>query len=128
MLYTATMEPLLAALQVGHAESILTRFSRTYNCRCSKIVTAAAAEIGWIQVSSAATGFHLDQLHIVPGWRGRGIGTALVGRLLARAGRAGLPVGLDVIRGNPAFALYRRIGFTVIATDHEKHKMVWQPA
>lgn len=126
-LYSDTMVPLLTALDTERGEAIQARFLRSYDRRRSTIIGTAATSIGWMQVSRTATGLHLDQLHLSPGWRGRGIGGALVSRLLARAGRAGRPVGLDVIHGNPALALYRRMGFTVVATDHEKHKMLWRP-
>lgn len=126
-LYLDTMLPLLTALGQGDVESLRARFARGYDQGRSRIVAAAGAGVGWIQVSPFPTGQHVDQLHLLPDWRGRGIGTVLLRRLLAHATRAGSDVVLDVIHGNRAAALYGRLGFEVTATDHEKSQMIWRP-
>lgn len=59
--------------------------------------------------------YYLGHLGVSPAWRGRGLGSALVGHLLAQrpAGVDG-PVVLDVAATNPAAQrLYQRLGFTV---------------
>jgi hypothetical protein len=38
----------------------------------------------------------------------------------------GRPVALNVIRGNPALSLYRRLGFRVVGGDAEKLHMRWE--
>jgi hypothetical protein len=48
---------------------------------------------------------------VLPGHRGRGIGTALLGRALEAAGARGEAVSLSVARTNPARRLYERAGF-----------------
>ena len=55
-----------------------------------------------------------------PHARGRGIATALVARLLARAWDRGARVAyLQVVAGNaPALAVYRRFGFEPLCADH----------
>lgn len=126
-LYFGTMLPLLSRLGFGDPVALRSRFDRGWSSKRSRIVRSAATDIGWMQVSPWATGLHLDQLHLVANWRDRGIGSVLIARLLARAGRMGAEVGLDVIHGNPAMALYRRFGFGVVETDHEKSRMVWRP-
>lgn len=53
---------------------------------------------------------------VVPGWRGRGIGSALLTATLAAAGEAGCSaVSLSVESDNPARRLYQRAGFAGIA-------------
>jgi ribosomal protein S18 acetylase RimI-like enzyme len=127
-LYLATMQPLLSELGFCDPDALRARFARSYRRERSRIVGAAGLDVGWMQVSRTATGFYLDQLHLVPDWRDHGIGGILLRRLLLRAGRDGADVGLDVIHGNRAIALYRRLGFAVRQTDHEKKRMVWHPA
>lgn len=51
---------------------------------------------------------------LLPEFRGRGVGTAVLGGLLAEAAGKGLPVRIHVERGNPARSLYERLGFQVI--------------
>ena len=51
---------------------------------------------------------------LLPGHRGRGIGTALLRRLLAEAARESDAVSLSVSVSNPAARLYERLGFAVV--------------
>ena len=51
---------------------------------------------------------------VLPGWRGRGTGTALLRHLLAVADRRYDAVSLSASESNPAVRLYRRAGFRVV--------------
>jgi len=72
-------------------------------------------------------GLSLDDLCVLPEYRGRGIGTAILQRCVSRAA---VPTGLYVfIRNEQAVALYRKAGFTVTETVRGSlYKMVRQPA
>ena len=61
----------------------------------------------------------LDGLFVAPAARGRGVGTALVGAVIAEAEGLGLrEVRLDVVDSNPrARALYARLGFVPAGED-----------
>jgi ribosomal protein S18 acetylase RimI-like enzyme len=54
---------------------------------------------------------------VAPGVRAGGLGTALLGRLLADAAGRYPAVSLSVRRANPARRLYQRFGFVVVAAD-----------
>jgi ribosomal protein S18 acetylase RimI-like enzyme len=54
---------------------------------------------------------------IAPTQRGRGIGHALLAQLLATAQENYPAVSLNVWPENPAFRLYQRLGFAVVAED-----------
>ena len=58
--------------------------------------------------------FELTELHIRPGIQGRGLGEALVRRLLAGRAEASVLLSTPEIigEGNRAWRLYRRLGFT----------------
>ncbi|WP_420456876.1 GNAT family N-acetyltransferase [Rubrivirga sp.] len=51
---------------------------------------------------------------LLPGHRGRGVGTTVLRRLLAEARRESDAVSLSVSESNPALQLYRRLGFVVV--------------
>ncbi|MCW6506783.1 GNAT family N-acetyltransferase [Lichenifustis flavocetrariae] len=121
------MLPLLTALGLGDEDRLRARFSRGFKPRCSKIACISKEDLGWIQVSSTKRRFHLDQLHLHAQWRGQGIGTFLLTSLTARATQTRRTVALDVIRGNPAIGLYRRMGFQIVGEDEEKFQMLWRP-
>ena len=68
---------------------------------------------GMMRIDEHSTHLDIDQLFLRPETQGRGIGTALVKSVLARAETKKLPVRLWVLRVNPARALYERLGFVV---------------
>jgi ribosomal protein S18 acetylase RimI-like enzyme len=60
-----------------------------------------------------------------PSWRGRGIGTALVGGLIDQAtaqGRPGLSLGVE--DDNPARLLYRKLGFRKVGAAEDTHVLL----
>ena len=56
----------------------------------------------------------LIDVALLPGHRGRGIGTALMESVLRRADRDGVEVRLHVEPWNPAKRLYERLGFETV--------------
>jgi ribosomal protein S18 acetylase RimI-like enzyme len=127
-LYLDSTRPLLLALGRWDEDRVRARFVDDFKPHCAHVICAAGAEIGWMQVSRIADGFHLDQLHLADGHRDHGIGTQLIEALLARARAAGCCVALNVIRGNPARHLYERLGFRFVGEDDDKLKMLWDGA
>ena len=62
---------------------------------------------------------------LLPEWRGKGIGTALMQAMLARLSACGYAgVSLSVQRKNAAARLYRRLGFSVLRETEEEYIMV----
>lgn len=62
---------------------------------------------------------------VLPGWRGRGVGTALLARLLDALRAAGYPrTSLSAQKANAAVRLYRRLGFEVAEDRGEEYIMV----
>ena len=64
-------------------------------------------------------------LAVLPAFRGRGIGTALLARMLAELRAADLEaVSLSVARSNPARSLYERQGFRVVKKQRNSCTML----
>lgn len=77
----------------------------------SLLATGLDGDAGFI---TCAEGW-IVQVGVVPSWRGRGVGAALVCEALRRMGaEGGRHALLDVNVDNPAAKLYRRLGFTVL--------------
>lgn len=91
------------------------------------IVERHGHAIGLLQVEDSPGQAMLSQIHLVPEHRGRGIGTGLIRELLDQARGEGKAVTLNVIEGNPALALYERLGFEVVGRDGPRVQMRWQP-
>lgn len=76
------------------------------------------APVGMVamQPDHEGDGVQLSSMWVVPAARGRGVGRALVGRVIAEA--AGRPLWLRVIDGNEtAIRLYQRCGFVMDEAD-----------
>lgn len=66
----------------------------------------------------------LDEIQINPRYQNQGIGTGVIGLLIARARTRHLPLRLRVLHANQrAFRLYRRLGFLRIDGAEHHHLM-----
>jgi ribosomal protein S18 acetylase RimI-like enzyme len=65
---------------------------------------------------------------LLPEWRGRGLGTALMQWICAQAHAAGKSVTVVVEKYNRAQTLYRRLGFREISDEGIYWDMEWRPA
>ncbi len=91
------------------------------------IIELAGEPIGRIVVNRSSAMLHLVDQAIVPAWRGRGIGTAIMRALMDEAQAAGLPVRLEVASENdPSFRLYQRLGFVPIETLPFYVRLEWR--
>lgn len=90
-----------------------------------EIVEQRGAPVGYLLIERHDDHLWLDEIALVAGARGRGLGTALVRLAMDRARDAGLPLRLSVLFNNPAQRLYARLGFTVTHIEHPRVKMAW---
>ena len=61
---------------------------------------------------------------IVPGYRNQGLGTDLLNRMIAEAGKQYAGLSLSVSSANPAKRLYERLGFEVIDQEGTSLTMI----
>jgi ribosomal protein S18 acetylase RimI-like enzyme len=90
-----------------------------------QIIRYDGADVGYISIEDQKTGFFLNSIAILPAYQGLGIGTTLIRRLQHKARTKGVPVTLQVLKGNPARALYERLGFNVTGETDTHHQMKW---
>jgi GNAT superfamily N-acetyltransferase len=60
-------------------------------------------------------------------FRGRGVGSHLLGALQREAAEAGKPLRIHVERFNPALTLYARLGFRLVEDRGVYLFLEWQP-
>lgn len=89
----------------------------------TRIIELDGVPIGIQTVTRDSECIQLLQLFIRPQHQNRGIGSKLIRQLLQEAQIAGLPLRLRVLRVNPAFALYKRLGFKVVQEAPERFFM-----
>jgi GNAT superfamily N-acetyltransferase len=98
-------------------------FRRQWDVTQVRIITLDGADIGWLQTMTHEGGYFLGQLFVEAPQQRRGIGTAVMHRLIGEATRAGQAMTLAVVKINPAKRLYDRLGFRVVHEDERKFYM-----
>lgn len=90
------------------------RFARNFVADAYQVIVVNGRDVGAILVEWGSDDVFLADIEIMAEWRGRGLGSAVLGDILAAARRRGQPVRLQVLQGNPARRLYERLGFEAI--------------
>lgn len=91
-----------------------------------RIVEAEGTPVGALRVDAGGVPVRLLSIAITPSHQRRGLGTALLERVVQEA--AGAPVWLQVLKANPARALYERHGFVVTGETSTHWRMLRVPA
>jgi GNAT superfamily N-acetyltransferase len=85
------------------------------------IIMANGVDVGWIQQREDCGAISLGSIYVTPEMQGKGIGTRVIQTLLDLGRQHSQPVTLAVMKINPAFALYERLGFRI--THEDEHKL-----
>lgn len=92
-----------------------------------RIIVVQGQDVGILQVEWYEDELFLALIEVAPDWQGRGLGSAVIGDVQALAREAGLPLALQVLKGNPkARRLYERLGFVVVEEREERVVMRWE--
>ena len=91
------------------------------------VIEEEGAAIGRLYVDRWQDQIRLVDISLLPEHRGLGLGTALLGELLAEGEARELPVTIHVEFNNPALALYRRLGFRHVDSNGIYYLMRWTP-
>ena len=67
-------------------------------------------------------------ISLLPEYRNRGLGAALIHDLMAECAASREPLRLQVAKGNRAARLYERLGFLKTGEDEIYYHMWWNPA
>jgi len=82
---------------------------------------------GRLYLEPRGSRLHIVDIALLPEWRGKGVGTAILRALQDVARAQGKGVGIMVEVFNPARQLYRRLGFTETADHGVYLEMEWRP-
>jgi len=86
-------------------------FQQHFNQAECQIIIFEGKEVGAFSVRKRETEVFLNFIEVLPEYQNRGIGTAVIRSLIEGAHHSGWPVGLQVLKVNPARSLYERLGF-----------------
>jgi ribosomal protein S18 acetylase RimI-like enzyme len=67
----------------------------------------------------------LTYIAILPSYQRRGFATHIMNGLQHQAASLGIPIGLNVLKVNPARSFYERLGFAIIGNDEYSYFMNW---
>lgn len=91
------------------------------------IVTAQGEDIGGYYLKPYDTHLYLDMLLVEPGHQNLGYGTRIIRRLQKQAEQQQLPIKLNVLKINPAFHFYQRLGFVIESEDDIRYRLEYRP-
>jgi ribosomal protein S18 acetylase RimI-like enzyme len=94
-----------------------------YRLDCARIVQLAGEAVGLLKVSRDDSDWCLIQIQLGPRLQGQGLGRQLIQSVIDEARKAGASLRLGVLKANPAFHLYQRLGFTVVGESIHAYEM-----
>ncbi|MGH9445427.1 MAG: GNAT family N-acetyltransferase [Terriglobia bacterium] len=101
-------------------------FRRNYPDASFDIILENGAPVGRLYVAREVDEVCILDIAVLPDYRGKGIGTLIVRRLMVEASDRGAPLRLHVERNNRALRLYDRLGFQVITGGPVYLEMEWR--
>jgi ribosomal protein S18 acetylase RimI-like enzyme len=86
-------------------------YQKQFSAASFDVVEADGEPVGRLYVDRRVDELRIIDIALLPGWRRRGLGGALLTAILDEAEAAGKAVRIHVERNNPALRLYERLGF-----------------
>ena len=90
-----------------------------------RVVLAGDRPIGRVWVARNSAEMRLVDIALLPEFRGKGIGAALIWHLTSEVHASQLPLRISVLRDNPAMRLYQRAGFRTVNDTGVYVEMEW---
>ncbi len=91
-----------------------------------QVIELHQVPVGRLYLDERAAEFRLLDIALLPEHRNRGIGSAILNRLLDEAARLNRPIRIHVEHFNPALRLYQRLGFSILEDRGVYHFMEWR--
>jgi ribosomal protein S18 acetylase RimI-like enzyme len=103
-------------------------FRETRDLSRYEILVNNGQDIGCLGIRHDDKLLFLEYVAILPGYQNQGLGSEVVRGVLRSAAERGVPVGLSVLKANPARKLYERMGFQTIGSDEFRYYMEAVPS
>lgn len=127
-LHRSAMRPYIEALWGWHEEWQAEYFLKKFDPATRKVIVIDGVDAGVLVVEERPDEVYVGLIELLPPYQGRGIGTEILRQLAADAHRRGLPLALHVLTTNePAQRLYKRLGFTPVAEEEHRRRMILAP-
>ena len=136
ILYASTREEELAVTEWSEAqkrefcrmqfEAQSAHYREHYPTAEYSIIECDGNAAGRLYVHRGEREIRIMDLALLPEWRGRKIGTALLRELQSEAERRNVPLSIHVERFNPALRLYERLGFRALEERGVYFLLSWE--
>ncbi len=93
------------------------------NFDCIRLIYKHETVVGMIKKIDREASFEILQFQLLPAHQGKGIGRRLLKDIISKAQKNNKSVKLNVLKKNPAFRLYKQLGFEVIGEDKLEYFM-----
>lgn len=93
------------------------RFRSGFQPEHMRLIEVDGAFAGCVTLKRRGDHFEIEHFYLEPVRQSRGLGAEVIGRLLAEADSAGLPIRLGVLKQSPAIRFYERHGFVRTHAD-----------
>ena len=101
-------------------------YATAYPLAKHDIIYVEDEPVGRIYVDRNPEWVHVLDITVLPEYRGQGVGTALLRRLMNEAGASGRPVTIYVEFFNPSLRLFEQLGFQREKEEGFQFLMKWQ--
>lgn len=118
-------EPALHSFLTSQAQLQARHYDTTYPGAFRGIVTGQGVAVGRLYLYARPGHIRVVDISLLPAWQTQGLGSALLGAVQAMAKAEDADVRLSVSIGNPAWRLYQRLGFVVVADNGAALEMRW---
>jgi ribosomal protein S18 acetylase RimI-like enzyme len=135
-LYASTREPELDQIEwaPGAREAFVEQqfsaqdqhYRTNYAGATLDVIEVDGSAAGRLYVHRGPSDIRIMDIALAPDFRGRGIGTALLGSLMAEADASQRKLSIHVEQNNPARSLYSRLGFQP-AGEHGVYVLMERP-
>lgn len=116
-LRAVVMRPDLERLGRYDPVRVRQRFLDAFAPENTHVIVVDGEDVGLIAVRGEPDAVWIEHFYLAPGSQGRGLGSAVLARVLVERGAAGQPFRLNVLQGSPARRLYERHGFVLESED-----------
>jgi ribosomal protein S18 acetylase RimI-like enzyme len=99
-------------------------FKKNYVPAEFQVITFDDADIGMLSIEERDEEIFLRTIKIHPDYQNKGIGTAIISKIIADGTLKMKPIGLRVLKVNPAKRLYDRLGFLTIQETSTHYSML----
>jgi ribosomal protein S18 acetylase RimI-like enzyme len=102
-------------------------FHRHFNPAIRQMIVVAGQPAGVLALEERPDELYLALIELAPAFQNQGLGGEIISTVMRSAAAQGRPVALQVLKVNPARALYERLGFRLREETPTHYSLIWQP-